>query len=120
MTSSRVLGREIEQLAELYLRKRGLSTVAHNYACRSGEIDLVMLHGSTVVFVEVRYRRSNEFGGAVESITQKKKQRLIRTAEHFLMQNDAFAESTCRFDVVAVHGTEPGYSISWIEDAFSA
>ena len=118
--SSIAFGRSIERVAEIYLRKQGLSSVARNYVCRTGEIDLVMLHANTLVFVEVRYRRSAEFGGGAESVTRKKQLRLIRTANHFLLCKDEFAESTCRFDVVAVHGAKPSYSIDWIEDAFSA
>lgn len=118
--SSRAFGGSIERVAEAYLHKQGLSTVDRNYTCKTGEIDLVMVHENTLVFVEVRYRRSAEFGNAAESVTRKKQRRLIRTAEHFLMCKDDFADSACRFDVIAIHGTEPSYSIDWIEDAFSA
>lgn len=118
--SSRTFGRDIERIAECYLKNRGLSTVARNYACRVGEIDLVMLDENILVFVEVRYRRSAEYGDAAESVTRTKQRRLIRTAEHFLLHKNDFAESVCRFDVLAIHGSEPRYAIDWIEDAFSA
>lgn len=82
-TSSRAFGKEIEDVAENYLHKQGLSTVERNYTCRIGEIGLIMLHEKALVFVEVRYRRSAEFGDAAESVTLKKQRRVIRTAQHF-------------------------------------
>ena len=118
--TSRDCGRNFEEIAESYLRERGLSTVARNYTCRVGEIDLIMLDGETVVFVEVRYRRSLRFGGGLESITDKKRNRLIRTAAHFLVKRSGPAEPPCRFDVLAITGGTQTYSIDWIADAFSA
>lgn len=113
-------GRNFEEVAESYLRKRGLSIIARNYACRAGEIDLIMLDGDTIVFVEVRYRRSLRFGGGLESITDRKRSRLIRTAAHFLVKRSGPVEPPCRFDVLAITGGAENYSIDWIADAFSA
>ena len=73
-----------EQHAARYLQQQGLKPVAQNYRSRFGEIDLIMQDGATLVFVEVRLRRSANFGGAAASIDARKQQRIIRTAQQYL------------------------------------
>lgn len=109
-------GRRAEQLAELYLGKQGLRLRKRNYRCRGGEIDLIMEHGNTLVFVEVRYRTHRTFGGAVESIDRRKQQRLIHAAQHYLQRHQD--DVPCRFDVIAISpgkGTQP--HLQWITNA---
>ncbi|MES9858690.1 MAG: YraN family protein [Sedimenticola sp.] len=109
-------GDEAEAQARAHLERAGLQMVEKNYRCRRGEIDLIMRQGNTLVFVEVRYRRSDAFGSAVESITATKRQRVITAASHYLTchkQNN----SACRFDVVAISG-EQRQQLEWIRDAF--
>ncbi len=106
-------GAGAEDSALEYLRTRGLSLVTRNYRCRLGEIDLVMREGDTMVFVEVRLRRHSSFGGAAESITAKKQQRILSAARHYLTQFRVLPR--CRFDVVLFSGTDPA---QWIPDAF--
>jgi putative endonuclease len=79
-----------------------------------------MRDGDSIVFVEVRYRRSARFGGGLESITDRKRSRLIRTAAHFLVNRSGPSEPPCRFDVIAISGGRENYAIDWIADAFSA
>ena len=79
-----------------------------------------MLDGETTVFIEVRSRRSLRFGGGLESITDRKRNRLIRTAANFLVKRSGPAEPPCRFDVLAITGNAETYSTDWIADAFSA
>ena len=93
-----------EALAAAYLERRGLRILSRNYRCRFGEIDLVAESGSTLVFVEVRARRSDDFGGPGESITAAKRRRLVAAARHYLA---ATGERPARFDVVLIRG-EPG------------
>ena len=73
--SSRDKGRQAEELACAHLRRQGFATLGKNWTCRRGELDLVMLDGDTVVFVEVRSRRHRAWGGALESIDARKRQR---------------------------------------------
>jgi putative endonuclease len=109
-------GAAAEALAASFLLARGLVIAHRNYRCRFGEIDLIARDGATLVFVEVRQRRSEAFGGAAESITAAKRARLLATARHYLARfRDA---SPCRFDVVLICGDEP--RIEWIRDAFGA
>ena len=83
--------------------------------CRFGEIDLIMRDGATLVFVEVRMRGSEAFGGAATSITPAKQAKLLRTARHYLSQLNS--EPACRFDALLLSGTD-GQELEWIKDAF--
>lgn len=80
-------GLAAEAKALAHLERHGLRLLAQNWTCRRGELDLVMLDGDTVVFVEVRSRRHTAWGGALESVDSRKRQRLVAAAEHFLQQN---------------------------------
>lgn len=106
-------GGDAEDLALQFLLARGLTLRTRNYACRMGEIDLVLQEGATLVFVEVRQRRSHAFGGAAESITARKRARLIAAARHFLAREGTLPD--CRFDAVLVDGQQ---RVQWVRDAF--
>ncbi|WP_295474118.1 YraN family protein [uncultured Pseudomonas sp.] len=118
---SQVAGREAETFALQHLQQHGLQLLARNWTCRRGELDLVMLDDSTVVFVEVRYRRHNGWGSAMESIDARKQERLIAAAQQFLHEQPRWAESPCRFDVIAVEGTPgEGNVLNWLKSAFDS
>lgn len=118
-TSNRASGQLAEDLAQRYLQRQGLRPLFQNWTCRSGELDLVMLDGDTVVFVEVRYRRHAAWGGALESVDLRKQQKLIKAAQLFLQKETRWAKHPCRFDVVAVGSTEGGLGApQWIKNAF--
>jgi putative endonuclease len=97
-----------------------MRVVRRNFRCRSGEIDLVMLDGDDLVFVEVRFRRSDRFGDAASSITQRKQHRIIRAAEYYLARHRKHQDRPCRFDVVAIDMNDGGLNFDWIKGAFSA
>ena len=108
-----------EQKAQDYLKQRGLCPLKTNYYSRFGEIDLIMKDGETIVFVEVKYRKSNAFGGALASITNKKQQNLTKTATIYLQQAQLNAYNTpCRFDIVIIEGEETSPTITWLKNAF--
>jgi putative endonuclease len=109
------VGQRAENLAFRFLRDRGLRPVARNFRRRGGEIDIVMLDGECLVFVEVRYRRSTSFTRAGLTVDTRKQRKLVRTAALFAACHRRYACSIMRFDVVAVEG--PG-SVHWIRDAF--
>ncbi len=115
----KTIGDEFEKNAESYLIKCGLITNCRNYKCRAGEIDLVMHDGGCVVFVEVRYRRGDDYGNPFESITVHKQKRIIRAATHFLVSNPHLQNCTCRFDAVGVYKRGGKTKYDWIKDAFS-
>ncbi|MCW8955307.1 MAG: YraN family protein [Gammaproteobacteria bacterium] len=109
-------GQQAEQLACDYLQQQGLSLVERNYYCRLGEIDLIMQHQTSLVFIEVRYRKNNLFGGAAESITAKKQHKLQKTALHYIQQHKT--RQNTRFDVVAITGQGPQQTLEWIQNVF--
>lgn len=114
------LGKDAEQLAELFLKKKKLKTVAQNFSCRFGEIDLIMLDTRTLVFIEVRKRKNRDFGGAAASVTRRKQQRIIKTAQWFLVQHRDYQHLDCRFDVIAFEDDAATDKPLWYKGAFSA
>lgn len=109
-------GAEAEQKAEAFLARAGLKTITRNYLCNRGELDLVMLHNNTLVFVEVRLRSHRAFGTGAESVTLAKQQKLRLAAEHFLQTNPDRRHQPARFDVVWFDDlqAEP----QWLTNAF--
>lgn len=110
-------GRAAEDHACAHLLSAGLVLLERNYHCRRGEIDLVLRDADTLVFVEVRYRRQNSFGSAMESVDRRKQARLIAAAQHYLQARPNSARLNCRFDVIAITGQEK--TLEWIRHAFS-
>ena len=108
-------GRGAEQLALRHLEAAGLQLIARNFNCRQGEIDLVMLERSTLVLVEVRYRSSEDFGGAAASVTWRKQRRIAAAAAYLLLRRPELRRYPARFDVVAV---SQGGEVEWIRHAF--
>jgi putative endonuclease len=103
-----------EDQALAHLQQQGLVLVERNFSCKGGELDLIMQAGTMLVFVEVRRRAENSFGGAVASITRSKQRRLVVAAQRYLQRyRDPPA---CRFDVVAIDGTV----ITWLQNAFDS
>ncbi|WP_424192926.1 YraN family protein [Ampullimonas aquatilis] len=98
-TLQKLRGDQGEDAALVYLQQQGLRLLERNWRCKAGEIDLIMQDDATLVFVEVRRRKNDRFGGAAASVTWHKQQKLIRAAQWYLQQ--AGAEPACRFDVLA-------------------
>lgn len=107
-------GHEAEQLAASFLQRQGLTLLEQNYRCRFGEIDLIMQDQQAIVFVEVKMRASESFGGAAASISASKQKKLLHTARHYLSQLST--EPPCRFDALLITGEN--HQIDWIKDAF--
>lgn len=114
--TTRARGEEIEIQAEGFLKKKGLKPIQRNYLIKGGEIDLIMQDAGVLVFVEVRYRKSEAHGSGAESITPRKIQRLNRAARHYLQRYFGNHEPDCRFDVISASG-EP-VIFEWIQNAF--
>lgn len=108
-----------EELALAHLLAQGLRLLLRNYRCKLGELDLVMLDGTTLVLIEVRYRASNDFGGAAASVDWQKQRKLVKTAEHLLMNNPELRRHPARFDVVAITIATRDTRIEWIKSAFT-
>jgi len=115
-------GEDAEIACCSYLKSQGLKLVDKNFNSRFGEIDIIMLDKKILVFVEVRYRKNNTFGGALESVTPSKQNKLRKTAELYLQKNTQYQNA--RFDVVSMSKntqTNPDkqpYTFDWIPNAF--
>ena len=107
-----------EKLARDFLKKRGYRILESNYRCPEGEIDIVTRHKDSLVFVEVRTKRSLEFGSPEESITPTKMEKLRAVAAHYQQVHDKLPASW-RIDVVAVEMDQKGklLRIELIENA---
>ncbi|HMM26109.1 MULTISPECIES: YraN family protein [Pseudoxanthomonas] len=121
----RARGHAVEVAARDLLQRAGLTELATNANYRGGELDLVMQDATrsgtpTVVFVEVRYRQSQAFGGGMASIDTGKRRRLVHAAQRFLQDHPALADAPCRFDVVDAQGDPASPRLDWIRDAFRA
>ncbi|AXK70958.1 YraN family protein [Lysobacter sp. TY2-98] len=120
VASTRSRGARVEAAARDHLVRAGLSPVAANANYRFGELDLVMRDGATLVFVEVRFRADDRFGGGAQSITHAKRRKLVRAASAFLAAHPRWADAPCRFDVVEASGDIERPVLSWLRDAFRA
>lgn len=115
----RAAGRRWESYAFGHLREHGLVPVARNFHSRFGEIDLVMLDGATLVFIEVRYRGPGANVRAAETVSAAKQRHLVRTAEFFLLRNPQWRNALMRFDVIAIDATaDEAPTLAWHRDAF--
>ena len=119
--TSKAIGDEGEERALAHLLRAGLRLVQRNYRVgggpsrRAGEVDLILRdHDGTLVFVEVRSRRSLAQGGAAASITVAKQRRTIMAAQAFLSK--MAVPPPCRFDVVAIDGER----MEWLKAAYFA
>ena len=118
-------GREAENIACEHLKKNGLQLVETNFYSRHGEIDLIMQHNNTLVFIEVRYRKNADYGGALASITPGKQSKVRKTALYYMQKKGR--DFNARIDVVAISNTcsdnklkasENAVQIEWIQNAF--
>ena len=111
-------GQEGESAAERYLRHKGYRIVARNLRSRVGELDLVAEDGQVLVFVEVKARRTDEFGGAIYAVHQRKQEKVIRLAAQYLARHH-INDRLCRFDVILLQGKDTvGSQIEHIQNAF--
>lgn len=102
LDAPKLLGRWGEKRCERFLKRKGFKTLARNFSCKAGELDLVMANPEgAVVFVEVKTRTTEKIADAEASITPAKKSKLLRAAKYFAAQHE-IESRPCRFDVVAI------------------
>jgi putative endonuclease len=118
ISAGRARGDAVESAALAHLQARGLRLIALNAQARGGELDLVMDDVGVVVFVEVRYRASDAFGGGLASVDAAKRRKLVHAAQVFLARHPQHAQSPCRFDVIAANGDPNAPTLEWVRDAF--
>lgn len=113
-TAQQITGQIGEDQALTYLRQQGLHLLERNFRCKGGEIDLIMQDGKVLVFIEVRMRSDNKFGGAAASVGSAKQKRLIIAAQVYLQRHSM--PPPCRFDVIAFDDKE----MTWLQNAIEA
>src|SRR6266850_1182917 len=114
-----ILGISGEDLACDELRRRGYAILDRRYRTRFGEIDIIARDGETIVFVEVKARLTDDFGGAAAAITGWKQRRIAGMAADYLARR-RLHECPCRFDVVAIDFEPAGARITVYPNAFDA
>jgi putative endonuclease len=113
------LGRRGEKLARKFLENLGYQTVARNYRCPAGELDLISLDDHSIVFVEVKTRRSEEAADVERAVNPEKRRQLMRVAKYYLASTPAAQRYPCRFDVIGIVCSDGGDpEIRHIRDAF--
>ena len=114
------LGKQGEELACRELRRRGYAVLARRYRTRFGEIDIVCEDHQTIVFVEVKARRTKKYGEAIEALSFSKRRRIGAMALDYLAWTGR-VNDPCRFDVVAIDGLGTrAQTIRVVTDAFMA
>jgi len=112
-----LLGAAGERVAEKFLRRQRYTIVARNYRCPTGEVDLVALDRSTVVFIEVKTRTQPGFGSPLEAVGPRKQRQIQRAAQHYLTTN-RLHDRDARFDVVGVWWEDGEARCELVKDAF--
>jgi len=114
-------GRDAEALAAEYLSARGLEVLARNIRCKGGELDLLCRDGEVLVVVEVRQRSRHDYGGALASVTWRKRRKIIRATRYLLKTAPRWRNALLRFDVIGLQGLpERAPELEWVKDAFRA
>jgi len=110
-------GKKGEDLAVAYLVEAGFRIIERNYRCLFGEIDIVAQEGETLVFVEVKSRRSAAYGDPLLAVGCRKQKKISRVSLHYLADKN-LRQRPARFDVIAVMLLPAGHRIELIRNAF--
>ena len=114
-------GKMAEEVALKFLCKQKLILLQKNFYSRFGEIDIIMQDKAThtLVFVEVKMRTNTNYGYSQEMIYPSKKQKIIKTANYYLLKNNTYYNYNCRFDLIAFNSAQLNdENIEWIQNAF--
>lgn len=112
------IGKKGEELARKFLNKKGFNIIDHNFRCRYGEIDLVLRKDRAFHFVEVKYRRTLEYGLPQESVDKRKQKKIQSVALLWLRKRHLPLDTEIHFDVLAINHSGDGIDYEYIEDAF--
>ena len=106
-------GFDAEQIAKRFLCEQSLRFMEQNFTCKVGEIDLIMQDKKQLVFVEVKYRKSNSYGAAAEQFTARKRRKLEKAINYYLLQKNCNPFHTnFRIDVVAIDDEQ----VNWLKN----
>ncbi len=113
-----MIGQQGEHLAEGYLANKGFQLIERNFHSRNGEIDLIMMDGDCLVFIEVRQRKNALFGSPLETVNRSKQKKLRLTAQYYCIFKNIPSAQALRFDVVGIIADAQQNSIEWVPNAF--
>lgn len=114
--NQRQIGKEKEAAACEYLKSKGYEILAVNYRSRYSEIDIVAKNKKELVFVEVKYRKNDVYGGSMYAVDRKKRRNISRCAGYYIYRERISQDTPIRFDVIAMDGNQ----ITHIKNAFEA
>lgn len=112
--NKRQTGADKEELAAAFLEERGMRIIERNFRDRQGEIDIIGYHNKYLVFVEVKYRRNESKGSALEAVGFRKQKQICKVADYYRFLHKLNMNVMIRYDVVAIQGED----IQWIQNAF--
>ncbi|MDG0968592.1 MAG: YraN family protein [Porticoccaceae bacterium] len=118
-STASAIGMETEQIAFEYLVSNGLTPLDRNFNTPRGEIDIIMRDNMQLIFVEVRFRQSDYFGGALASITRQKYLRMTAAAQAYMQLHKTTNSLSARFDVIGMRRSKndpSGYQLDWIKN----
>ena len=113
-------GKTAENIAANYLANQNVKIITRNFHSRFGEIDLIAMNQEILLFIEVRYRKNEHFLTAIETIDQRKCNKIIITSEYYLNKHKKFQSHLCRYDVITLTADLNMPVIEWIKNAFQA
>ena len=117
--STKAIGDIAEKVAHDYLVLQKLTLLTQNFHSKHGEIDLIMHDGSCHIFVEVKYRKNDTFGGGIAAVNKNKQRKIQLCAQYYLLQQQLNEYNTaCRFDIITLVGSLQNPKINWIKNAF--
>lgn len=114
------VGNMAEEIAVNHVHELGAKIITQNFHSRFGEIDLIALDQDVLVFIEVRYRKKEQYLSALETVDRHKCRKIITTSEYYLSKHKAYRFHQCRFDVITITGDLQKPVIKWIKNAFQA
>ena len=106
MVNHRRIGAAYEEKAAKYLQSQGYQIIERNFRCKLGEIDLIAREQGVLVFLEVKYRKTGQYGEPTDAVTPMKQRTICRVADFYQMSRRIPESQSCRFDVVAILGEE--------------
>lgn len=106
MENRRRLGAAYEEKAAKYLQSQGYQIIERNFRCKLGEIDLIAKEREVLVFLEVKYRKTGQYGEPTDAVTPAKKRTICRVADFYRMSRRIPESQNCRFDVVSILGEQ--------------
>ena len=114
MYLNKKIGSKGEKIAVDFLKLHNYTIIEKNFFCRQGEIDIIAIERDCLCFIEVKYRKNEKAGDPLEAVDKRKQQKIIQTAQYYLLTHSKYQSVKCRFDAVGILGEE----IRLVRDAF--